>query len=76
MEEIKDYVVEVYSNEIGTDEVLLYLLPVVNNEATDHKIRSYLQAKLRVTPHIKYLSAEAIQKMQFPEMMQETGKIY
>jgi phenylacetate-CoA ligase len=67
MEEIKDYVVEVSSNEIGTDEVLLQLLPVENNEAVDHKIRAYLQAKLRVTPYIKYLSAEAIQKIQFPE---------
>ncbi|MES1227007.1 MAG: AMP-binding protein, partial [Bacteroidota bacterium] len=67
MEEVKDYVVEVSSNEIGTDEVLLHLLPVENNEATDHKIRAYLQAKLRVTPYIKYLSAEAIQKIQFPE---------
>jgi phenylacetate-CoA ligase len=74
MEEIKDYVVEVDSNEIGTDEVLLYLLPVINNEATDHKIRSYLQAKLRVTPHIKYLGQEAIQKMQFPEMMRKPVK--
>jgi len=74
MEEIKDYVVEVDSNEIGTDEVLLYLLPVNNNEATDHKIRAYLQAKLRVTPHIRYLDAEMIQKMQFPEMMRKPVK--
>jgi phenylacetate-CoA ligase len=74
MEEIKDYVVEVDSNEIGTDEVLLYLLPINNNEATDHKIRAYLQAKLRVTPHIRYLNAETIQKMQFPEMMRKPVK--
>jgi phenylacetate-CoA ligase len=67
MEEIRDYVAEVYSNEIGTDEVLLHILPIHNNEESDHRIRAYLQAKLRVTPHIKYLSAEEIQKMQFPE---------
>lgn len=67
MEEVRDYVAEVYSNEIGTDEVLLHILPVNNNEESDHRIRAYLQAKLRVTPHIKYLSAEEIQKMQFPE---------
>lgn len=74
MEEIRDYVVEVESNEIGTDEVLLYLLPADTTEATDHKIRAYLQAKLRVTPHIKYLDAQAIQKMQFPEMMRKPVK--
>lgn len=67
MEDIKDYVAEVYSNEIGTDEVRLHLLPVNYSEASDHKIRAYLQAKLRVTPHIKYITAEEMQRMQFPE---------
>ena len=28
MEEVRDFVAEVYSNEIGTDEVLLHLLPI------------------------------------------------
>jgi phenylacetate-CoA ligase len=74
MEEIKDYIVEVSANEIGTDEVLLYLLPVNTEEATDHKIRAYLQAKLRVTPHIKYLDAPTIQKMLFPEMLRKPVK--
>ena len=74
MEEIKDYIVEVSANEIGTDEVLLYVLPVNTEEATDHKIRAYLQAKLRVTPHIKYLDAPTIQKMLFPEMMRKPVK--
>lgn len=67
MADVRDYVVEISSNEIGTDEVLLYLLPGDSSDATDHKIRAYLQASLRVTPGIKYIDAEAIQKMQFPE---------
>ncbi len=67
MSEIRDFVAEVYSNELGLDEVLLYLLPVSYSEETDHTIRAYLQARLRVSPHVKYVSAEEIQKMQFPE---------
>lgn len=67
MEEVKDYVAEIYSNEIGTDEVVLHLLPLRHSEECDHKIRAYLQAKLRVTPHIKYITAEEMQRMQFPE---------
>jgi len=66
MEDISDYVAEVFSNEIGTDEVLLYILPIKNTEESDHRIRAYLQARLRVTPHIKYVTAEEIQKLQFP----------
>ncbi len=66
-EEILDFVIEVYSNEIGLDQVLLYLLPAEQSEECDHRIRAYLQARLRVSPHIKYLNAEEIQKKQFKE---------
>lgn len=67
MEDVKDYIAEVYSNELGTDEVLLHLLATRYSEEADHKIRAYLQAKLRVTPHIKYITEEDIKKLQFPE---------
>jgi len=67
MDQIRDYVVEVSTNELGLDEVLLYLLPAVMTEDTDHKIRAWLQARLRVTPLIKYVGQEDIQKMQVSE---------
>ena len=67
MEEVQDYVAEIYSNDIGMDEVLLHLLPSDNSEETDRRIRAYLQAKLRVSPHVKYISASDMQKLQFPE---------
>lgn len=64
---IKEYVAEVYSNEIGTDEVLLYIVPASTSEDTSNRIKSYLQARLRVTPHIKYLTKEEMQQLQFPD---------
>lgn len=67
MEDIKEYVAEVYSNDIGMDEVLLHLVPADHSKECDRKIRAYLQAKLRVSPHVQYVSPEQIQKMQFPE---------
>jgi phenylacetate-CoA ligase len=66
-EEILDFVVEIYSNEIGLDQVQLYLVPSDTSEECDHQIRAYLQARLRVSPHIKYLTQEEIVKIQFPE---------
>ena len=74
MEEIHDFVAEVYSNELGMDEVLLHLLPVVHTEESDRKIRSYLQARLRVTPHLQYVSKEEMQKIQFPEASRKAIK--
>ncbi len=40
MEDVKDYVAEVYSNEIGTDEVLLHIVAAKNTEDCDHRIRA------------------------------------
>lgn len=67
MEEVLDFVAEVYSNEMGTDEVLINILPVTLTEECDRKIRANLQARLRVSPHVKYVTVEEIQKMQTPE---------
>ena len=74
MEYISDYVAEVFSNEIGTDEVMLHLLPKEYSVESDHHIRAYLQAKLRVTPHIRYVSAEEIQVLQFPNQIRKPVK--
>jgi len=67
MEEVKDFVVEVYANDLGLDEVLLYLQVSDNSEECHNKIKAYLQARLRVSPHVKYVEAAEIQKMQSAE---------
>lgn len=73
-EEILDFVVEVYSDEIGLDQVALYLVPAERTDECDYRIRSYLQARLRVSPHIKYVTAEEIQKLQFNETSRKLTK--
>ena len=67
MDEVLDFVVEVYSNDIGMDEVLLHLVASDDSKACDNRIRAYLQARLRVSPHVAYKTAEQLQKMQFAE---------
>lgn len=67
MEEVLDFVVDVYSNEIGMDEVLIHIVPMEDSKACDNRIRAYLQARLRVSPHVSYVSALEIQKMQVNE---------
>jgi len=67
MEEVLDFVVDVYSNEIGMDEVLLHILPAENSKAFDNSIRAYLQARLRVSPHINFVTVDEIKEMQFNE---------
>jgi phenylacetate-CoA ligase len=74
MEEVLDFVVDVYSNEIGMDEVLIHILPVDESKACDNRIRAYLQARLRVSPHVNYITAEEIQRMQFKEASRKVIK--
>jgi len=73
-EEILDFVIEVFSNDIGLDQVLMYIVPSEESEECDHRIRAYLQARLRVSPVIKYVSAEVLQKMQFSEASRKAIK--
>ncbi len=67
MEEVLDFVVDVYSNEIKMDEVLLHIVPADDSKACDNRIRAYLQARLRVSPHVNYVTPEQMQKMQMNE---------
>ena len=73
-DEILDFVIEVFSNDIGLDQVLMYILPSEESEECDHRIRAYLQARLRVSPVVKYVSAEVLQKMQFSEASRKAIK--
>lgn len=76
MDEIKDFAVEVYANEVGLDEILLHIVTANDNvsEEADRHIRAYLQARLRVSPHIEYLTREQMQKKQFPEAARKAIK--
>ena len=74
MDDVLDFAVEVYSNEVGLDEILLHIVPVSTSDLGDHRIRAYLQARLRVSPHIEYLTQEQMLKKQFPEAARKAIK--
>lgn len=72
--EINEYVVEISTNDVGLDEVLLHLNVTKINAETDYRIRSYLQAKLRVSPLVNYVSADDIKAMQFSDSSRKVIK--
>ncbi len=64
MDFVKNYVVEVYTNEIGTDEILIH---VGCSKTVDEKdIKDHFRAKLRVAPRIVFRTVEEIREIQFP----------
>lgn len=64
---VREYVVETFTNNLGTDELKLHIhtpLPIDDCEA---KLRPELQSKLRVAPLLQFHSANTIHEIQFPE---------
>lgn len=64
-DEVSLHLIEIYSNELGTDEILIRL---VSSDETDEfltKIKDYFRAKLRVTPSIKFETFQELQSVIF-----------
>ena len=72
--EVIIYYVEVFTNEIGTDEILIH----VNAKGDQHKIESLIKdkirAKVRVAPKIVFEESEIIRKIVFPELSRKSQK--
>jgi len=64
-EKVNDYVVEVFSNDLGTDELKLHLS--VNDDAktlVESSLQSYFQSRLRVKPFIQFSDQQEIERIQ------------
>lgn len=64
---IINYFVEVYTNDIGTDEIVINAGIRCENPEFETDIRDHFRARLRVAPQIRFMSPEAVLKVQFPE---------
>ncbi len=71
---VSDYIVEVYTNQIGTDEILIHISGKGIGEEKEKDIKDHFRAKLRVAPLITFASESTIQKMQFPEISRKPVK--
>jgi phenylacetate-CoA ligase len=65
---VKNYIVEVFTNEIGTDEILITIGCDIIPENFEKDIKDHFRAKLRVAPQIKFEDVTIIQKIQMPEL--------
>jgi phenylacetate-CoA ligase len=60
---VTDYVVEVFENELGLDDLKIHL-PADNGSTGDSVLRNIFQSKLRITPQLVFQSKQEIEKMQ------------
>ncbi len=61
---VVNYVVEVFTNEIGTDEIVIRVGCDSLHENFEKDIKDHFRAKLRVAPQVKFESVEVINKLQ------------
>lgn len=61
---VKANVIEIYHNEIGTDEILIKIFAPKASDSLLPKIRDHFRSKLRVSPSIELCSREEIMKLQ------------
>lgn len=65
---IKNYIIEVSTNTIGTDEIDIHIGCDLPPENFEKELKDHFRAKLRVAPNIVLATPESIAKRQLPEM--------
>ena len=74
MVKIRNYVIEVYTNDIGTDEILVRVGTEEASDALAKEIKDMFRSKVRVAPSIKFESPDYIAKIQMPAMSRKAIK--
>lgn len=67
-QEVKSHVIEIYHNDIGTDEILIKIFAPKATDSLLLKIRDHFRSKLRVSLTIEICSREEIQKLQLSKL--------
>ena len=74
--EVKSYIVEVYTNSLGTDQVQIKLASDNHSESFVKQIKDIFRSKVRVAPDVVFEAPEIIAKMQMPPMSRKVVKFF
>lgn len=72
--DVKNYIVEVYTNSIGTDSILVKIGSNNHSDQFVNQLKDLFRSKIRVAPEICFEPIEAIAKIQFPAMSRKPIK--
>lgn len=71
---VKNYIIEVYTNDLGTDEILIRIGSDDRSEVFSKEIKDMFRSKVRVAPTINFESPEYVSKIQMPPMSRKPIK--
>jgi len=72
---VRNYIVELSTNSMGVDEILIYIGSENKSESFEKVIKDHFRAKLRVAPAVSFESPEFINRMQFPSTSRKLVKL-
>lgn len=65
---IDNYLIQIYTNDLGTDEIVIKIAVNVPSEDFLAEVKDHFRAKLRVTPKIELVSKERLNPIVFNPM--------
>lgn len=74
--EVENYIVEVFTNSLGTDQIQIRIGGNNHSEAFVKQIKDVFRSKIRVAPDIKFESVELISRLQMPPMNRKVVKFF
>lgn len=71
---VKNYVIEVYTNDLGTDDILIRVGSDIQTELFAKQIKDLFRSKVRVAPSIQFASPDYVAKIRMPQMSRKEIK--
>jgi len=75
-ENIENHIIEISTNELGTDEILIKIAVKQQSEVFLQQIKDHFRAKLRVTPKIEFTTKEFLNPLVFNPMSRKPIRFF
>ncbi|MES2593248.1 MAG: AMP-binding protein [Bacteroidota bacterium] len=74
IDQVNNYQVEIFTNDIGTDDILIRVGCKAFSENLEKEIKDHFRARLRVAPDLQFESPETLNKLLFSDMSRKPLK--
>jgi phenylacetate-CoA ligase len=75
-ETIESYIIEISTNDLGTDEILIKIAVKEQSEVFLQELKDHFRAKLRVTPKIEFSTIEILNPLVFNQMSRKPIRFF
>ncbi|RMA65713.1 phenylacetate--CoA ligase family protein [Ulvibacter antarcticus] len=73
--EVHSFVIEIFHNELGTDEILIKIATEAPTDSLLTEIKDHFRAKLRVLPKVEFHDKKELNAIRFPKMSRKPVEI-